>query len=115
MTKKATAPIDMSLLRITDDPYRGRRPAAEGKYDPIFAKITQGKRLVCPSGHAGKIAQLLRKWLQKQGTASPLIRSVDDYGDGMGGVWWLGAKEPKTALAKGAPWPTVAADKRKAA
>ena len=101
MTKKTTAPIDPDSLHITDEEFVDAPRIASSKYDAIFAKLRPGQRLVCPPGVAARLAQTLRVWLQKRGHRPPLVKNRNLCQDGMGGVWWLGAKE------QAAPLPTL--------
>ena len=83
------APIDLSTLYITDEPFVEGRAAQVSKYETIFSKLPKNQRLVCPSGKAGRIGQSLRDWLEKRGHEAPVVRSKERCDDGKGGVWWL--------------------------
>ena len=101
--------IDPASLRIVDEAYVEKRAAQGSKYDEIFSMLKQGQRLVCGSGHAGRLSQQLREWLRQRGIEAPLVRSKERCDDGDGGVWWLGEKDerppsavkPKTKFAGG--------------
>ena len=81
--------IDVTKLRISDDPYNDGRAEQKTKYDEFFASVKPNKRIVCPAGKAGGLASSFRKWLTKRGEKSPVVRSRETCQDGHGGVWWI--------------------------
>lgn len=81
--------IDVSTLRISDEPYIDGRADQKTKYDEFFASVKPNKRIVCPSGKANGLASSFRKWLTKHGEKSPLVKSRETCEDGHGGVWWV--------------------------
>lgn len=80
--------IDISKLSICDDAPPAARTNPDGKYSAIFAKLTYEKRLKCPTGTASRIGQGLRKWMEKNNVQG-MVKSTENYGDGMGGVWMM--------------------------
>jgi hypothetical protein len=109
------APIDLSTLYITDEPFVEGRSAQVSKYETIFSKLPKNQRLVCPSGKAGRIGQSLRDWLEKRGHEAAVVRSKERCDDGKGGVWWLEGERAarpirvKTTFASVAPMAKVSA------
>ena len=88
-TTKTNRCIDVAQLSISPEPYPGRRLVAGSKYAEIFNDLPQNQRLRCPLGTAGQLASILKKHLAKKGLKSAVVRSVNDIGDGEGGVWWM--------------------------
>ena len=100
MAKHIKGSIDPTALSFTDEPYRGRIRQDTSKYAEIFSQAKPNKRLRCPRGTAARIASQFKKWLEKSGTKEPVVRSVENYGDGFGGVWWIKeAEKPRTVWA----------------
>lgn len=92
--------IDVSKLKIVDEPYVDGRSMTVSKYDAFFATVQPEKRIVCPTGRAGGLGSQLRKWLERQGHTKPIVKSRERCADGNGGVWWIKAQEkPKTVWA----------------
>lgn len=81
--------IDISKLHISPEPYPGRRLPAGSKYTEIFNDLPQNQRLNCPIGTASALASMLKKHLARKGLKSAVVRSLNDVGDGEGGVWWM--------------------------
>lgn len=103
MTKQTTSLIDPASLRIVDEEFLDAPRIAASKYDAIFAKLRPGQRLVCPPGVADRLAQTRRVWLKKRGHRPPLVKNRNLCQDGLGGVWWLGAKEQAQPMPTPAP------------
>lgn len=102
MAKHIKGSIDPSALFFSDEPYRGRVRKDTSKYAEIFNQAKPNRRMHCPIGTAARIASQFKKWLEKNGTKDPIVRSVENNGDGMGGVWWIQeAAKPKTAWVQG--------------
>lgn len=97
MTKAKTPAnfIDPASLHIVDEPYKSSRTTQASKYDAIFSELKPNQRLVCPAGSGSKLSSALKKWLNKKGYQSPLIRARERCEDGNGGVWWLQEEKPK--------------------
>lgn len=89
---KAAAPVDISDLKICNDPPPVARTNPDGKYSTLFAVLPAGKRLKCPTGSAGRIGQALRKWMEKNKVPGS-VKSTENYGDGAGGVWLMAPEE----------------------
>lgn len=89
--------IDVSKLRIVDEPYKDGRSLPVSKYEAFFATVEAGKRIVCPTGRAGGLGSQLRKWLERQGHKNAVVKTRERCPDGDGGVWWVETKAaPKT-------------------
>lgn len=94
--------IDVAALRVVDEPYTDGRALQTTKYDAFFATVQPNKRIQCPQGKAGGLANSFRKWLQKGGRKDVVVKSRERCSDGMGGVWWIQeAAKPKTAWVQG--------------
>ena len=98
-TNRPEQPIDVSQLRIVDEPYTDGRSMQATKYDAFFATVQPNKRIQCPRGKAGGLANSLRKWLKKRGHKEPNVRARERCDDDLGGVWWV-----KEAPAPQSPW-----------
>ena len=103
-TTKKTRSIDIEKLSISPEPYPGRRIAARSKYAEIFNDLPQNQRLRCPIDTAAALANMLKKHLARKGLKSAVVRSINDFGDGEGGVWWMPPPKANTfdGLTKGA-------------
>jgi hypothetical protein len=95
MKKQAnkTNELDVSKLRIVDEPYKSSRPVVVSKYEHIFSALELGPRIVCPPESAASIAATLRKWLLNRGRKDFAIRQCSRCADGKGGVWLLEKQE----------------------
>ena len=89
MTTKAPNLIDPADLSIVAEPYPGRQTKAVSKYAEIFAGARQGTYIACPTGSASKIAGQFKKYLVAKGHKDPIVRAIESYKNGQGGVWWL--------------------------
>lgn len=109
--------ISVDDLSITNEPYRGRVTSIKSKYEAFFLQMQPGQRLKCKKGTAARIGSQYKKWLtSRHGVKAPLVRCVEDYGDGFGGVWWIKEEaKPKTVLAANAPWPGLIQNTKKTA
>jgi hypothetical protein len=93
MTKQAIKPTDPDKLEICSDPLPAGRANPGNKYEALYSQLTLGQCIKCQPGEVGRVANSLRKWVkgQRQGGT---VRSIRDYGDGKGRVWWIAA-QPK--------------------
>ena len=66
MKKKPQAEIDVQKLRIAHDPII-KRAVTESKYDDLFRKLSHGQCIVCDSGHANSLANVLRTYISRHG------------------------------------------------
>ncbi len=95
MTKPSR--IDPSALSIVDEPYTDGRARPVSKYEEIFSRVEQNKRLRCPTGTASRLSGQLKKWLASKGHKDAVVRARERCNDGQGGVWWIKPEEkPKT-------------------
>ena len=101
---KTNRSIDIEKLSISPEPYPGRRMTAGSKYAEIFNDLPQNQRLNCPIGTAAALASMLKKHLARKGLKSAIVRSINDMGDGEGGVWWMAPQKANAfdGLTKGA-------------
>ena len=91
------ARIDVASLRVVDEPYADGRAMQATKYDRFFETVQPNKRIQCPHGKAGGLANSFRKWLQKRGHKDVVVKSRERCEDGLGGVWWIKeAEKPRT-------------------
>jgi hypothetical protein len=91
MGKKPTKFTDPNALVICSDPLPEGRASSGCKYQSLFEKMTMGQCVKCSTNEVGRVSGALKKWasMQVQGGS---VRSMKNYGDGMGRVWWLPAK-----------------------
>jgi hypothetical protein len=57
--------VDVSKLRISNDPILRARAVPLSKYDAVFSALKPGQCIVCEDGSAPKIKTALDKWLAK--------------------------------------------------
>lgn len=88
MTKQPAKLIDPDTLQICDDPLPGCRAKKGRKYADLFKGLQHGKAVKCKPQQVGQISGALRKWIE-DGHTTGLVRSMRDYGDGMGRVWLI--------------------------
>lgn len=84
--KAKATPVDPKQISICDDRLPDFRARTEGKYDAIFAKMKMGQCIKCHTQDLGKVSSALRKYILKH-KVKGTIRSMTNYGDGMGRVW----------------------------
>lgn len=96
MTKPSNASVDLSLLSICDDPIPEYRSHTEGKYDAFLASMKPGQAIKCPSGDIDRIANAIKKHVDKR-HPNCIVRTMRNYGDGMGRVWMLPKPDSKQA------------------
>ena len=77
--------FDPSTLSICDDPIPTHRLIVDGKYKAIFQKLKVGQALKVNSKHTQTVAGSLRTFV----AGKHAVKSVKDYGDGMGRVWLI--------------------------
>ena len=77
--------FDPSSLQICNDPIPAHRSVKEGKYKAIFDKLKVGQAIKVPSANAQTVATALRKEVN----GKYAVKSMHNYGDGMGRVWLL--------------------------
>lgn len=88
MIKQPPKPTDPATLQICNDPLPAGRASPEPKYDAVFSKLAVGQSIKCQPEEIGRIAGALKKWVATQ-PGGGMVRSVKNYGDGLGRVWWL--------------------------
>lgn len=86
--RKKTTFVDVSKLRISDDPLPISRLAGRAKYAEIFGKLKPGQCVVCEPHEVMRISKGLREWLKDTGSDC-LTRATKNYTDGKGRVWML--------------------------
>lgn len=92
-TGKRTGVIDPDDLTLSDDPPPAVRASRDGKYSEIFkSAVDTGRRIKCEGPAAPKIATALKKFMRDRKIKGD-VRSTVDYGDGMGGVWFIKPKD----------------------
>ena len=94
MIKQPAKPTDPATLQICNDPLPDGRASPEPKYDAVFSKLAVGQAIKCQPEEIGRIAGALKKWIKTQ-PGGGMVRSVKNYGDGMGRVWWLDGEVKK--------------------
>lgn len=104
---KRTAPKVYEAIRIEDlglcdDPLPSGRAKPGSKYDEIFAgAVKTGKTIKTPGGAAATVSNLARTWLKRNGHHDMTTRSIGNYGDGLGRVWFIKAAPQPAASKKG--------------
>lgn len=88
MTKPSNAAVDLSKLSICDDPIPTYKSQPEGKYDALLANMKPGQAIKCPTGDIDRIANAIKKHIDRR-HPNCVVRTMRDYGDGMGRVWML--------------------------
>lgn len=88
--KKPTKRIDISLLKIGNDPFTGRRNTV-GKYDELFNKMKPGQSIECEPNEVNPISHAMRKWLEQTGQLDKYIIRISSHAgrDNRGRVWLL--------------------------
>jgi Na+-transporting NADH:ubiquinone oxidoreductase subunit NqrD len=80
--------VDVSKLRISNDPILRARAVPLSKYDSVFSALKPGQCIVCEDGSAPKIKTALDKWLEHRGSKF-VTKAMARYTDGKGRVWLL--------------------------
>lgn len=85
---KKASHIDLSALKLTNDPLPTVRVATGSKYEALFTQAMRAQQAIkTPAGRAAGISNAARTWLRRHGHTNYTTRSVSDYGDGHGRVW----------------------------
>lgn len=79
---------DPDTMEICNDPIPSYRAKPKGKYDEMFAKLKPGQCIKCKPDESQKLAHAMRGWAQDHAKTC-VVRSISDYGDGMGRVWLI--------------------------
>jgi len=80
--------VDTSKIEICSDPLPESRALPGSKYEAVFKGLKMGQSLKCQPDDVGKVSAALRKWIELNHLQGN-VRSMKDYGDGMGRVWML--------------------------
>ncbi len=88
-----------AALEITNDPLPAGRASSGNKYAGLLAKLKPGQCIKCSTAETGRISNAMRKHLRLAGETFA-VRSIKDYGDGMGRVWWLAGNDASQVQAK---------------
>lgn len=89
-TKPLRRHADPETLKICDDPIPGYRAKPKGKYEEVFSQLKVGQCIKCQPEETGKIAHALRTYIAAR-EISAAVKSINNYGDGMGRVWLVAA------------------------
>ena len=73
-------------LSVCNDPIPESRAKQEGKYEHLLSKMKPGQAIKCPPNAVGRIANAAKKYAKTHHPGC-IVRSTQDYGDGMGRVW----------------------------
>jgi len=79
-----------ALLIVNDKPRSGR-VGHEYKYDQTFLAMRPGQAIKCAPNDVSSIASAMRRFVVRTG-ANVCVKTVPDYGDGMGRVWMMEGK-----------------------
>ncbi len=97
MAKHIKGSIDPTALSFTDEPYRGRIRQDTSKYAEIFSQAQPQQALALSARDCGPHRIAVQEVARKERDKEPVVRSVENYGDGFGGVWWIKeAEKPRT-------------------
>lgn len=86
--KQNNTHVDIDQLSICDDPIPEHRAKPGGKYDALLSRLKPGQAIKCPSKDVDRIANAIKKHIEQRHPTC-MVRSMRDYGDGMGRVWML--------------------------
>ena len=83
-------PFDLAKCEITSDPLPVGRASPDGKYKDAFAKLKPGQCIKVPPDKVSLIQGALRKYIANHLDESKFtVRTIKNYGDGMGRVWLI--------------------------
>lgn len=88
MTKRPPNPTNPETLKICNDPLPLGRASPGFKYAGVFAQMTLGQCVKCAPAEVGRVSGALKKWISMQSQGG-VVRTIKNYGDGMGRVWWV--------------------------
>lgn len=97
MVKAPMKRIDPSTLVVCDDPLPGHRASCGNKYEEVLMSLKHGQCVKCAPSAVGGVAGALRKLIEHK-KVTGTVRTMKNYGDGLGRVWLMPAKATKTAL-----------------
>jgi hypothetical protein len=89
VTKKQSAPLDPATLIVCNDPLPNHRKHPDNKYKALFSNMKVGQALKCQPSDVSRVSNALRKWVEVTPIKGAVVRSIRDYGDGMGRVWMV--------------------------
>ena len=95
-SKQPRKPIDLTMLSMCSDPIPEHRRVENkmSKYAPLLKRMHAGECIKCPSNQVTTIVKSIVR-VAKRHYPNHELRSMSNYGDGMGRVWML----PKQAKA----------------
>jgi hypothetical protein len=79
-----------ALLIVNDKP-RSVRVGHEYKHEQTFRTMRPGQAVKCAPNEVSSIASAMRRFIERTG-ANAYVKTVPDYGDGMGRVWMMEGK-----------------------
>lgn len=89
--------MGFTMLEIDNTPFPASRLVAS-KYDETFAKMRPGQCVKVTTDSVGRVANSMRKWLEKNGKQDACrVRTARKMPDGFGRVWMMPAKAIKMA------------------
>jgi hypothetical protein len=78
------------MLEICNDPLPAHKGTTRNKYEGIFKKLAPGKCIKCSPHEVARVGNALRKYCKTTGKAGVMVKTVTNYGDGMGRIWVVG-------------------------
>lgn len=95
--KLVNRPVDFARLSMCDDPMpEHKKPDKRtSKYAPMLERMQAGKCVKCPRENVSFLVKNMSRLVNKH-YPGYVLRSVMDYGDGMGRVWLMPSSEKKT-------------------
>lgn len=91
--------VDTNKLSICADPIPAGRAIIKGKYDHLFKEMKPGQAIKCDPDSVQRIRGAMVKFFNVRGIKGMNVKTMRDYGDGMGRVWMLAAPEKKLKAA----------------
>ena len=86
---KQASYVDVSALKVGNDPLPERRVSSAMKYAELFASLKPGQCVICQPGDASKIAHALNVFLERRGLKNE-VKSCRHYpSDNLGRVFLL--------------------------
>ena len=88
--KQPRKPIDLTLLSLCSDPIPEHRRVENkmSKYAPLLKRMHAGECIKCPSNQVTTIVKSIVR-VARRHYPNHELRSMSNYGDGMGRVWML--------------------------
>lgn len=97
MIKQPVKPTDPNTLVICNDPIPTHRASPGNKYTETLKAMKMGQCIKCKPEEVGRVQGAMRKYVEVN-KINATVRTMKDFGDGMGRVWMM-AVEKKLKVA----------------